>query len=74
MTNPDTVERLSPERREEILVGALREIIEREDKAWMPVRAFRSEEQAELDDVRFEVWQECADIARTALATLKGEG
>lgn len=54
------------------MLAALENIIAREDKAWMPMRAFRSEQQAELDEVRHEVWQEAADIARAAIADAKG--
>ena len=53
----------------ETMEAALREIIEREDKAWMPMRVFRSEHQAELDDAKHEAWSEAADIARAALGT-----
>ena len=56
------------------LLAALEEIVAREDKAWKPMRVFRSEHQAELDDVRHEVWQEAADMARAAIANARGEG
>ncbi len=51
-----------------VLSEALREIIAKADKAWMPVRCFRSEEQAELDDAKHEAWEAAADIAKAALA------
>ena len=51
------------------LEEALKEIIAREDKAWMPMRAFRSEHQVELDEAKHEAWTAAADIARKALGT-----
>lgn len=51
------------------LEAALREIIAREDKAWMPMRAFRSEHQVDLDEAKHEAWTAAADIARKALET-----
>lgn len=53
------------------VVEALREIIRRENKSWMPVQAFRSDDEVALDDVRHEVWIEAANIARSALASLE---
>lgn len=51
----------------DVMEAALREIIDREDKAWMPMRVFRSEHQVELDEAKHEAWTEAADIARSAL-------
>jgi len=53
--------------RVERLEDGHREIIAREDKAWMPVRAYRTAEEAEVDDVRNETWTKAADISRAAL-------
>lgn len=51
------------------LEAALKEIIRREDKAWNPVRVFRSGEEEARDDAVHEAWIEAADIARAALNT-----
>lgn len=66
-TNPDMahIEALEEENRR--MREALKEIIEREDRAWMPMRVFRSEHESELDDARHETWTLAADIARAAL-------
>ena len=51
----------------ERLEEALREIIAREDKAWMPMRLYRTAEQASLDDAAHDAWMEAAQIASAAL-------
>lgn len=51
------------------LRDACQQIIAQENKAWMPMRAFRSEEQTALDEAKHEAWIDAADIARAALAS-----
>jgi hypothetical protein len=58
---------MTAEDKVDILVDGLNELLRLKEKAWMPVRCFRSEVQAELDDVRYEVWDKVADIAKELL-------
>ena len=54
---------------------ALQEIQRRSKAAWKPCRVTRSEDEADLDEIKHGVWQEAAEIADAALKPAEaGEG
>lgn len=42
----------------------LAEFERRTERAWMPMRVFRTNEEAAADEVRHEVWQEATELVR----------
>jgi len=40
----------------------LKEFERRADDAWKPMRVFRSEQEAEMDEIRREVWEQARDL------------
>ena len=64
-------DRLESER--DAVTEALRDIIAAAERAWMPVQVFRGDDEVARDDIRHEMAQELADIARKALADVEKE-